>query len=190
MDKLCLLVSDSDTPCLILWSTGVFTWDPLRKVQLHTMLTWPQINSQCTVPETRLECKSILVWMKWRSFCKHYFSNASSWLKMYFGQKYCQNKLVTKHYLNQWWHRSMMSYDVSIPQWVTEFLNTLRPRQNDYHFPDDIFKCIFFNENLCVSIKISLKFVPKVPINNFPALVQMMAWRRSGDKPLSEPMMI
>ena len=25
--------------------------------------------------------------------------------------------------------------------------NTLRPRQNDRHFPDDIFECIFLNEN-------------------------------------------
>ena len=39
-------------------------------------------------------------------------------------------------------------------------------------------------------IKISLKFIPKVPINNIPALVQIMAWRRTGDKPLSEPMMV
>ena len=55
---------------------------------------------------------------------------------------------------------------------------------------DDIFKCIFLNENLSISIQISLKFVPKGPINNIPALVQIMAWRRPGDKPLSEPMMI
>ena len=40
-----------------------------------------------------------------------------------------------------------------------------------------------------ISIKISLKFVPKGPISNIPALVQIMAWRRSGDKPLSESMM-
>ena len=48
----------------------------------------------------------------------------------------------------------------------------------------------FFNENVRIAIKISLKFVPKGPINNNPALVQIMAWRRPGDKPLSEPMMI
>ena len=35
-----------------------------------------------------------------------------------------------------------------------------------------------------------LKFDPKVKINNIPALVQIMAWCRSGDKPLSEPMMV
>ena len=38
-------------------------------------------------------------------------------------------------------------------------------------------------------VKISRKFVPKGPIDNNPALVQMMTWRRIGDKPLSEPML-
>ena len=69
-------------------------------------------------------------------------------------------------------------------------VNTLRPRQNGRHFADDIFKCIFLNENIWIPIKISLKFVPKGPINNIPALVQIMAWPCLGDKPLSEPMMI
>ena len=69
-------------------------------------------------------------------------------------------------------------------------INTLRPRRNEQHFADDIFKCIFFNEIVWILIKISLKFVPKGPINNIPALVQIMAWCRSGDKPLSEPMMV
>ena len=69
-------------------------------------------------------------------------------------------------------------------------INTLRPRRNEQHFADDIFKRIFFNENVWFSIKISLKFVPKGPINNIPTLVRIMAWRRSGDKPLSEPMMV
>ena len=67
--------------------------------------------------------------------------------------------------------------------------NTLRLRQNGRHFPDDILKCIFMNENFCFFILVSLKFVPKGPINNIPALVLIMAWRRSGDKPLSEPML-
>ena len=69
-------------------------------------------------------------------------------------------------------------------------VNTLRPRQNERHFADDIFKYIFLNENVWIPIKISLKFVPKGRINNIPALVQIMAWRRPGDKPLSEPMMV
>ena len=67
--------------------------------------------------------------------------------------------------------------------------NTMRPRQNGRHFPDDTFKRIFVNDNVRISIKISLKFVAKGPINKIPALVQIMAWRRPGDKPISEPRM-
>ena len=69
-------------------------------------------------------------------------------------------------------------------------INTLRPRQNVRRFADDTFKRIFWNENVRISIKISLKFVPKGPINNNPALVRIMAWRLSGDRPLSEPRMV
>ena len=67
--------------------------------------------------------------------------------------------------------------------------NTLRPRQDGRHFTDDSFKRIFLNENFMISIKILLTFVPKGPVNNILALVQIMAWHRPGDKPLSEPMM-
>ena len=69
-------------------------------------------------------------------------------------------------------------------------LDSLSPRQNGRHFPDDIFKWIFLNENVWISIIISLKFVPRGPINNSPTLVQVMSWRRPGDKPLPEPMMV
>ena len=53
-----------------------------------------------------------------------------------------------------------------------------------------IFKCILLNENVTIWIKISLKFVPEGPINNILAMVQLMAWHQTGDKPLSEPMMV
>ena len=69
-------------------------------------------------------------------------------------------------------------------------VNTLRPRQNGHHFADDTVKFIFVNENVKMSIKISLKFVPWCPINNIPALIQTMTWRRPGDKPLFEAMMV
>ena len=87
--------------------------------------------------------------------------------------------------------------DLFIRHWHTierrphkSIINTLRPKQNGRHFADDTFKSIFVNENVRISIKIWLKFVPKGPINNIPALVQIMAWRRPGDKPLSEPIMV
>ena len=70
------------------------------------------------------------------------------------------------------------------------WVNTLRPRQDGHPFPDDIFKRIFLNENVWILIIISMKLVPKVRINNNPALVQIMAWRWLGDKPLSESMVV
>ena len=54
---------------------------------------------------------------------------------------------------------------------------------------DEIFKCIFLNENNIIQIHISLKFIPRSPVNNKPALVYVMVWHRIGDKPLHEPMM-
>ena len=81
----------------------------------------------------------------------------------------------------------MVSFEYVIrpsPSPVSRPFNTLRSRQNGRHFPDDTFKRIFFNENISISIKISLNFVPRSPINNVSALVQITAWRRPGDKPL------
>ena len=78
----------------------------------------------------------------------------------------------------------------SVKLLILVLFNTLRPRQNGCHFPDNILKFIFLNENVWILIKISVEFVPKGSINNIPALVQIMAWRRPGNKPLSEPMMV
>ena len=59
-------------------------------------------------------------------------------------------------------------------------VNTLRPRQNGRHYLDNFWNG--FSYNLWISIKISLNFVHEGPINNIPALVQIMAWRRLGDR--------
>ena len=96
------------------------------------------------------------------------------------------HKLLSIH----WWGLRSFPKVVVTFSHVCGFFNTLRPRQNEQHFAEDIFKCIFFNENVWISIKISLKFVPKGPMNNIPALVQIMAWCRPGHKPLSDPMMV
>ena len=68
-------------------------------------------------------------------------------------------------------------------------VNTLWPGQNGRHFADDKFRCIFVNENVCISFENSLKFVAGGPINNTATLVWIMAWHRIGDKPLSKPML-
>ena len=62
-------------------------------------------------------------------------------------------------------------------------LNSLRPRQNGRHFTDNVFKCIFFNEDICISINFSLIFVPTGQLNNIALLVQIMPWCLPGDKP-------
>ena len=73
---------------------------------------------------------------------------------------------------------------------ITYRINTLRSRPNGRHFADDIFKRIFLNEKVQVFIQTSLKFVPKGPMNYKSTLVQIIARRGSGDKPLSEPMVV
>ena len=81
------------------------------------------------------------------------------------------------HWLTLLWKTLLLSF------------NTLKPRQNGCHFSEDIFECIILNENVWISTRISLKFVPKSPIDNIPALVQIRAWHWQDDKPLSESMM-
>ena len=96
-------------------------------------------------------------------------------------------KIYSRSLWGQLWYtmRAVKVSKIDIANGMVCYINTLRPRQNGRHFADDVFKCIFLNGNLWISIKISLKFVPKGPINNIPALVQIMVWRRTGDKPLS-----
>ena len=48
---------------------------------------------------------------------------------------------------------------------------------------DDVFYRIFLNENVWIAIKISLTFLPKGSVDNKPALVEAMAWHRTGEKP-------
>ena len=88
------------------------------------------------------------------------------------------------------WDNGLVSSWKQFITWNNIANKAVRLRQDGHHFPDDIFKLIFLNENVWISIRISPKFVPKCPINNIPALVQIMAWRRPGDKPSSEPMMV
>ena len=70
--------------------------------------------------------------------------------------------------------------------WLTHCSLDNWPPSRRQHFQMHFLEWIYLN----LDKKMSLKFVPKGPINNIPALVQIVAWRRSGDKPLSEPMMV
>ena len=127
---------------------------------------------------------------------------------------------VTSHYLNQCWPGPMTPYGITRPQWVNRspsfppvnchswqswniifhklcFITILTRWGRDKMAA--IFQTTFSNAFSWMKMCkfrlrfISLKYVPKGPINkkkNIPTLVQIMAWRRPGDKPLSEPMMV
>ena len=132
-------------------------------------LVQERCNSIANALELHVSCTNPLI-------CPKHFEKKKviSWL--YFHWSLTQGvQLTSQHWFR--WH-------------AVTWINTLRPRQNGRRLPDDIFKCIFLNEHVWISLKISLKFVPKVPINNIPALVLIMAWRRPGDKALSQIMMV
>ena len=85
-----------------------------------------------------------------------------------------------RYWLAAWWHQAItwINVDFSLVRFCGIHMNAITTGTQDI---------ILHSE---VSFKISLKFVPKGPINNIAALVQIMACRRPGDKPLSEPMMV
>ena len=101
----------------------------------------------------------------------------------------CMQSIILGNVLTHWGLVKQFSI-IALDLGNVGLVNTLRPRQNGRHFADDIFKLIFFKDNAWNSIEISLKFVPKGPINNISTLIQIMAWRRPGDKPLFEPMLV
>ena len=130
------------------------------------------------------------------------FSESSIRIQTFLLKKYVFENVVWKmailsrpqcvKHLLKWSNNGLMVSSSNLEQLskLIMIMNTLTPRQNGRHFTDDIIKCIFLNESVWISIKISLKCVPRGPIDNIPALVQIMAWRRLGDKSLSEPMMV
>ena len=71
--------------------------------------------------------------------------------------------------------RMLTGSNFSNLQWYLQYcqvsFNILRLRKNGCYSADDIFKCIFLNEEEWISIMITLKYIPKGPINNKPALV-------------------
>ena len=106
-----------------------------------------------------------------------YISSAPKWLMCLksFPMQHIDLLILQSEYHQSWWP------------------SNARSQSNSSHYIYLVlleYSWIFLNEHVWISIEVSLKFVPKGPINNIPALVQIMAWRRPGDKPLSEPMMV
>ena len=179
----------------------------LNKTQLVTTIDLKMLSAKWlflhgfNIPIKTVSIFHISSWMKWDSS-----SQTPSCLTVQLIIMSCQSNYLTRYEIGiEPWSVKGAIINDTVKEAVMHILlqtnvhgdslsqpliNTLRPRQNGRHFADDNFNCIFLNENVWVLIKISLKFVPKVWINNIPTLVQIMAWRRPGDNPLSEPMMV
>ena len=72
--------------------------------------------------------------------------------------------------------------------WKMDYIKEYPLGKNGRHFADGMFKRILLNANIWISNEISLNYVPWGMIDNMSVLVQIMAWRRPGDKPFSESM--
>ena len=116
-------------------------------------------------------------------FCKDHHFNCNFFLITVF-----YNQICVGYKLGLWVKSELMLSFISV-KWnpsIPIMIDTLRPRQNGRHFTDYFFNCIFLNENVWVSIKISLKCVPESTVYKKSSLVQVMTWRRTGAKPFPE----
>ena len=106
--------------------------------------------------------------------CKHCF---------HFCKEYEMNHAEFLSYYHISWNVGKMISGV-VDNFLFQLVNTPSPLFSIRHFKMHFlgWKCIHFD-------KISLKFVPEDPIYKIPALIPIMVWRQSGDKPLSESMM-
>ena len=83
----------------------------------------------------------------------------------------CQATCHYPCYLSQRWPRSMLPYGTARPQWV----------KNNFYF---LFICLrhWSWDKMAAILQVTFS-------NNMPALLQLMAWQQSNNKPLFEPMM-
>ena len=105
----------------------------------------------------------------------HHKGKAASQMSCLYSWNHCTQKTMSSH-----WNINQIPVLVMLKAWCGGhhvYNNSTSPRQNGRHFTDDIFKHIFVNENVWILLKISLKFISKVPINNISALIQIMACR-------------
>ena len=152
---------------------------------LNPLTCWPRGGFDCSLESVNFKLISMI--NIWSIFCEiairwmpqHLTDHFSTLVQV---MAWCRQ--ATSHYLGQCWPRSMLPYCVTRPQWVktdnvtttkqstnkkslfTQCINSSPPGQNGRRFADDIFNCILVNENIRILIKISLRFVPKGPIDN------------------------
>ena len=114
------------------------------------------------------------------------------WMQIMITHQHCNNYFnnkISNHTMMTLTTMMMLMMLVMVKMMQTMMVDTLRPRQNSCIFQTTISDA-FLYENVWISIPISMKFVLGGPSNIFLALVQIMAWRQPGDKPLSGPMIV
>ena len=155
----------------MLWTNEIswdLSWTHLPKCHIYAQVNWVSIGSDNGLSPGR---RQAIIWTNagmlsigplWTNF-------SEIWIEIY-NFSFMQTHLI-----------------ISSGKW-----RPFCPGENEStHWGRDIMAAVSqTNENDIIPLKISLTFVPKGLINNIPTLVQVMAWRRPGDKPLSEPMMI
>ena len=186
---------DQSPPCYMA-PYGSLDRDESTMIQLHLKSLDSRVginivpgNITTTVPMTNISIKTIkknaIFTSKKQPHCRSPFILALTWIQL--SKSLWLFRLLTARLQFHWLSTIAES---ALSGAFRLYLNTLRPWQNGRHFPDDIFKCIFWNENVWISIKISLDVVPTGQMNNITVLVQVMVWHRAGQKPLSELMMV
>ena len=146
----------------------------------HNFLLSPAGQNGCHFVDDIFKCMfmnekfCILIWISMKFASKGSIDNKSSLVQ------------ATSQYLKQCWNSSLTHICSNRGRYVI----TWRLNQNGCHFADDIFRSNSLYEICCILIQISLKFVPKGPISNKPALVKIIAPNQTGNKPLSEPVIV
>ena len=125
---------------------------------------------------------------KWLPFCRRYFQNqcfnGNCSILIKFQLILC---LSVQHHFILW---ELFHFYLNFAHCSQVFNYHIWAKKKWLPFSRQHFHIHFWKENVWISIKISLKFVPKGLIKNIAALVQIMARRLPGDKLLSEPMML
>ena len=144
-----------------LWGESIgHRWIPLTKGQPHAEPSW--------LP--------VLAWI-------------SCWTNDRLAGDLRRRAYIWRHYNS--YNGSLRSPHILRLWWFTQSVHLIhRGRDKIADISQTTFSKAFSWMMLGISLKSSLKFLTKVPINNITTLIQVMAWRRLGDKPLSEPMMV
>ena len=135
-----------------------FNWSLFLRVQFTIALCWPsllqRIYSALGGDESNYQCHFSVTTENKNKFL--YLLRKIEYDKWQ-ASKICQLNCII-HRQNYFFYGYQLTISQHWFKWC--WLKSLKPTQNGRHFADDIFKCIFLNENIWIWLKISLKFVP------------------------------